>query len=66
MSALALGMIFVGSAEGEIASGILQGIMERESVTGIGGKESVLSEKWGKFMGLGLGLLYLGMFFLGV
>jgi hypothetical protein len=52
MSALALGFVFVGSGNGEVASTILQTLMERE--------EKVLGEKWGRFMVLGLALLYLG------
>jgi 26S proteasome regulatory subunit N1 len=53
LSALALGFVFVGSANGEVASTILQTLMERE--------DKALNEKWGRFMVLGLGLLYLGM-----
>ena len=52
LSALALGFIFVGSCHGEIASTILQTMMERP--------DTQLSEKWGRYMALGLGLLYLG------
>ena len=52
LAALALGFIFVGSGNGEIASTILQTLMER------GDKQ--LDEKWARFMVLGLGLLYLG------
>lgn len=52
MAALALGFVFVGSANGEIAGTILQMLMER------GDKE--LDEKWARFMALGLALLYLG------
>ena len=54
MSALALGFIFVGSSNGEVAMTILQSMMERE--------EAELKEKWGRFLGLGLALLYLGTF----
>ena len=52
LSALALGFVFVGSANGEVASTILQTLMERD--------DKALDEKWGRFMVLGLGLLYLG------
>lgn len=52
MSALALGFIFVGSCDGDVTMAILQTMMERE--------EAELKEKWGRFMSLGLGLLYLG------
>ncbi len=52
LTSLALGFIFVGSGNGEIASTILQTLMERE--------DKQLDEKWGRFMALGLALLYLG------
>lgn len=50
--ALSLGYIFVSSAHGEITSTILQTMMERD--------EKQLSDKWSRYMTLGLGLLYLG------
>ncbi|KZT10323.1 26S proteasome regulatory complex, non-ATPase subcomplex, Rpn1 subunit [Laetiporus sulphureus 93-53] len=53
LSALALGFIFVGSGNGEIASTILQTLMERE--------DKQLEEKWARYMILGLALLYLGL-----
>ncbi|KAK4052584.1 proteasome regulatory particle base subunit [Microbotryomycetes sp. JL221] len=52
MTALALGFIFVGSCDGDITMTILQSMMERE--------EADLKSKWGRFLGLGLALLYLG------
>ena len=52
LTALALGFIFVGSSNGDIAMTILQTMMERQ--------ETELKEKWGRFLGLGLALLYLG------
>lgn len=52
MASLALGFIFVGSADGDVTGTILQAMMERE--------EKELDEKWARFMGLGLALLYLG------
>ncbi|KAK4046358.1 proteasome regulatory particle base subunit [Microbotryomycetes sp. JL201] len=52
MTALALGFIFVGSCDGDVTMTILQTMMERE--------EADLKSKWGRFMGLGLALLYLG------
>jgi hypothetical protein len=55
LTALSLGFVFVGSANGEIASTILQTMMERE--------DKELKEKWGRFMALGLALLYLGAFY---
>ena len=51
-AALALGMIFVGSTDGDITSTILQTMMERE--------DAILKETFSRFLGLGLGLLYLG------
>ncbi|WVR04596.1 hypothetical protein IAU60_001606 [Kwoniella sp. DSM 27419] len=51
MAALALGFVFVGSGDGEIASAILQTMMERE--------ESQLASEWTVFTCLGLGLLFL-------
>ncbi|KAI0037143.1 26S proteasome regulatory complex non-ATPase subcomplex Rpn1 subunit [Vararia minispora EC-137] len=53
LSALAIGFIFVGSENGEASSTILQTFMERE--------DKQLAEKWARFMGLGLALLYLGV-----
>lgn len=52
MAALALGFIFVGSANGDVAGTILQALMERS--------DDELNEKWARFMGLSLALLYLG------
>jgi 26S proteasome regulatory subunit N1 len=52
ISALALGFVFVGSSDGEVTEAVLQTMMERE--------EKELSEKWGRFLALGLALLYLG------
>ena len=56
LAALSLGLVFVGSCHGDITSTILQTMMERD--------ESQLKETWGRFMGLGLALLYLGKFYL--
>lgn len=52
ISALALGFIFVGSSNGDVAMAILQTMMERSEIE--------LKEKWARFLGLGLALLYLG------
>ncbi|GAA6043517.1 hypothetical protein JCM8097_002253 [Rhodosporidiobolus ruineniae] len=52
MASLALGFVFVGSCDGEVTSAVLQTMMERE--------EKELGEKWGRFLALGLALLYLG------
>ncbi|KAL7419023.1 proteasome regulatory particle base subunit [Cryptotrichosporon argae] len=51
-AAIALGFIFVGSGEGDIASAILQSIMERESAQ--------FASEWTIFLGLALGLIFLG------
>jgi len=53
LAALALGFVFVGSGNGEVAGTILQAMMERE--------EKDLNDKWARFLGLGLALLFLGM-----
>ena len=53
MAALAVGFVFVGSGDGDIASVILQTMMERE--------ESQLTSEWSIFMSLALGLIFLGM-----
>lgn len=52
MAALSLGIVFVGSCDGDITSTILQTMMERE--------DQYLKESWSRFMALGLSLLYLG------
>lgn len=52
LAALSLGFIFVGSGNGEIASTILQTMMERD--------DKALEEKWARFLVLGLALVYLG------
>jgi len=52
LAALSLGFIFVGSGNGEVAVAILQVMMERD--------DKALDEKWGRFLSLGLALLYLG------
>ncbi|GJN93258.1 hypothetical protein Rhopal_006305-T1 [Rhodotorula paludigena] len=52
MAALALGFVFVGSCDEDVALGVASSIMERD--------EEQLKEKWGRFLALGLALLYLG------
>lgn len=54
LAAMSLGHIFVGSANGDIASTILQTLLERE--------HSQLSDKWTRFMALGLALLFMGKY----
>ncbi|KIK97616.1 hypothetical protein PAXRUDRAFT_824776 [Paxillus rubicundulus Ve08.2h10] len=53
LSALSLGFVFVGSGNGEITSTILQTLMERE--------DKALDDKWGRFLALGLALLFVGL-----
>lgn len=52
LAALSLGLVFLGTCHGDITSSILQTMMERE--------EAQLKDHYAKFMGLGLGLLFLG------
>lgn len=52
LAALALGHVFVGTCNGDITSTILQTLLERDSVE--------LSNRWARFLSLGLGLLYMG------
>ncbi|KAK9315090.1 armadillo-type protein [Lipomyces starkeyi] len=52
LAALSLGLVFVGSCNADITEVILQTLMERD--------DTQLSDKWGRFMSLGLGLLYMG------
>lgn len=52
MAALSLGLIFVGSGDGDIAGLILQAITELD--------EGQLKDKWSQFYSLGLALLYVG------
>ncbi|KAL1924325.1 uncharacterized protein VTP21DRAFT_7360 [Calcarisporiella thermophila] len=52
LAALAVGMIMVGTADGDLTSTMLQTMMERD--------EAQLKEGWSRFMALGLALLYLG------
>jgi 26S proteasome regulatory subunit N1 len=52
MAALSLGLIFVGSCDGDVAMVILQAMTERD--------EAQLKTKWSQFLSLGLALLYVG------
>lgn len=52
LAALALGHVFVGTCHGDITSSILQTLLERDV--------SELTNKYTRFMSLGLGLLYMG------
>lgn len=55
MAALSLGLIFVGSSNGDITSAIIQTLMERTE-----GDEASLRDQWGRFLALGLALLFVG------
>jgi len=52
LSALSLGLVSVGTCQGDLSSSILQTMMERSEVE--------LKDPFAKFMGLGLALLFLG------
>jgi 26S proteasome regulatory subunit N1 len=52
LAALALGHVFVGTCHGDVTSTILQTLLERDFTQ--------LTNKYIKFMSLGLGLLYIG------
>lgn len=52
LASLALGLIFVGSCNGDITTSIMQTFLDRSARD--------LSNKWTRFMALGLGLLYVG------
>ena len=54
VTALACGLIAVGSCNGEVTSTILQTLMEKSE------KESDLKDSFAKFLPLGIGLCYLG------
>ncbi|KAL1406243.1 proteasome regulatory particle base subunit [Vanrija albida] len=51
-AALAMGFVYVGSGNGDVASTILQTLMEREA--------SQLDSEWSVFFALALGLIFLG------
>ena len=52
LAALSLGMIFVGTCNGDITSTILQTLMERD--------ETSLKDTYSRLMGAGLALLFVG------
>jgi 26S proteasome regulatory subunit N1 len=54
LAALTLGFTFVGSGDGEVASTLLQTMMERS--------EEELNSEWTIFMSLALGLNFLGTY----
>ena len=53
MAALALGLIFVGSAHSEVSEAIIQTFLDED-------RTSQLKDKWTRFMALGLALLFFG------
>jgi 26S proteasome regulatory subunit N1 len=55
LAALAIGFIFVGSCNGDIADTIVQALMERAE-----SDPNQLDDKFTRFLLLGLGLLFVG------
>ena len=53
MAAVSLGLIFVGSSNGQVADAIAVTLMDED-------REKQLKDKWTRFMALGLALLYFG------
>jgi 26S proteasome regulatory subunit N1 len=53
MAALALGLIFIGSANPEISENYVTVLMDED-------RKSKLTDKWARFLSLGLGLLFFG------
>ncbi|KAG5922286.1 proteasome regulatory particle base subunit [Claviceps africana] len=53
MAALSLGLVFVGSSQSEITEAIVTTLMDDE-------RKLQLTDKWTRFLALGLGLLYFG------
>lgn len=53
MAAVSLGMIFVGSSNHQVAEAIATQMMDDD-------RQKQLKDKWARFMGLGLALLYFG------
>ncbi|CAG9936980.1 unnamed protein product [Clonostachys rosea f. rosea IK726] len=53
MAALACGLIFVGSSNAEVSEAIVTTLMDDE-------RKSQLTDKWTRFLALGLGLLFFG------
>ncbi|KAJ4456298.1 putative 26S proteasome non-ATPase regulatory subunit 2 [Paratrimastix pyriformis] len=52
ISALACGLVFVGTANVQVAQALMQAVMEREA--------DIMAHPLGRFLALGLGLLYMG------
>ncbi|KPM44378.1 26S proteasome regulatory subunit rpn-1 [Neonectria ditissima] len=53
MAALSCGLIFVGSSHPEVSEAIITTLMDDD-------RKSQLTDKWTRFLGLGLGLLFFG------
>ncbi|KAF2273049.1 26S proteasome non-ATPase-like protein regulatory subunit 2 [Westerdykella ornata] len=53
MAALALGMVFVGSANGEVTDALMNTLLDED-------RTKQLTSKWTRFMALGLALLFFG------
>lgn len=53
MAALACGLVFVGSSHAEAGEAIIMTLLDEE-------RKSQLTDKWTRFLALGLGLLYFG------
>ncbi|KAF1993601.1 26S proteasome non-ATPase-like protein regulatory subunit 2 [Amniculicola lignicola CBS 123094] len=53
MAALSLGMIFVGSANGEVTDALMNTLLDED-------RTKQLKDKWTRFMALGLALLFFG------
>jgi 26S proteasome regulatory subunit N1 len=53
MAALSLGMIFVGSANGEVTDALMNTLLDED-------RSKQLQDKWTRFMALGLALLFFG------
>jgi len=53
MAALSLGMIFVGSANGEVTDALMNTLLDED-------RSKQLKDKWTRFMSLGLALLFFG------
>ncbi|KAL2133895.1 hypothetical protein VTI74DRAFT_1460 [Chaetomium olivicolor] len=53
MAALACGLVFVGSSNSEAGEAIIMTLLDEE-------RKSQLTDKWTRFLALGLGLLYFG------
>ncbi|KAL2262671.1 hypothetical protein VTK26DRAFT_493 [Humicola hyalothermophila] len=53
MAALACGLVFVGSSDSEVSEAIVNTLLDEE-------RQSQLTDKWARFLALGLGLLFFG------